>query len=187
MESPDAVVAAVLQWSAAVIEQPHRIFGNLPVCPYAKAARLKNAIRFEVLPFDPDDPFRSGGEIMVLMREFLSDPTRETLFVIHPEQTALGAPELLSFVARLNARLMADEAMSCLQVFEAHPQSDFRVGNVYTRRSPFPSFQALRRSLLKSASDSLLGSQYYDHFTPQMLEMVGMPRNDEPIECSEKR
>lgn len=177
----------MLQWSADVIEQPHRLFGNLPICPFAKAARLKNAIRFEVLPFDPDDRFASGGEIMVLMREFLSDPTYETLFVIHPEQTALGAPELVSFVARLNARLATDEATSCLQVFEAHPRSDFRVGNVYTRRSPFPSFQALRCSLLKSASDSLLGSHYYDHFTPQMLKMVGMPRDDETVECLEKR
>ena len=187
MESPEAVVAAVLQWSKAVIEQPHRRFGNLPICPFAKAARLKNAIRFEVLPFDLDDPLESSGEIMVLMGEFLSDPIHETLFVIHPEQTALGARDLVSFVARLNARLATDEITSCLQVFEAHPRSDFRVGNVYTRRSPFPSFQALRRALLKSASDSLLGSHYYDQFTPQMLEMVGMPRDDERVECLEKR
>jgi hypothetical protein len=124
---------------------------------------------------------------MILLREFLGDPSHETLFVIHPEPTAFGAPELESFVARLNDRLAADEAACGLQVFEAHPRSEFRVGNVYTRRSPFPSFQALRRSLLKSASDSLLGSHYYDQFTPQMLEMVGMPRDDERVECSGRR
>ena len=48
----------------------------------------------------------------------------------------------------------------------------------YTRRSPFPSFQVLSRELLKTASDSLLGSRYYDHFTAAMLKMVGMPRDD---------
>jgi hypothetical protein len=43
-----------------------------------------------------------------------------------------------------------------LQAFEAHPESRFQVGGVYTRRSPYPSFQVLSRVLLKKGSDSLL-------------------------------
>ena len=58
----------------------------------------------------------------------------------------------------------------------AHPDSSFRVGDVYTRRSPFPSFQVLSRALLKKGSDSLLDSPYYARFTPEMLYAVGMPR-----------
>jgi hypothetical protein len=72
--------------------------------------------------------------------------------------------------------------MSTLQAFEAHPLSEFCVGGVYTRRSPFPSFQVLSRALLKTASDSLLGSRYYDRFTPAMLKMVGMPRDESQAE-----
>jgi hypothetical protein len=77
----------------------------------------------------------------------------------------------------LNARLAVSAVTRDFQAFEAHPDSEFSIGGVYTRRSPYPSFQVLRRSLLKDASDSLLGSSYYNHFTPEMLDAVGMPRD----------
>jgi hypothetical protein len=76
--------------------------------------------------------------------------------------------------------MLADASTCHFQVFEAHPDSQFCVGGVYTRRGPYPSFQVLSRALLKTSSDSLLGSQYYDQFTPEMLKMVGMPRNGTP-------
>src|SRR5207245_2145443 len=98
----------------------------------------------------------------------------ETLFVIHPDSRQ-SLPALLAFVARLNVR-MAESELSPLQAFEAHPESNFRVGNIRTRRSPYPSFQVLSRALLKKASDSLLDSTYYSQFSPEMLRAVGMPR-----------
>jgi len=71
---------------------------------------------------------------------------------------------------------MAESELSPLRAFEAHPESNFRVGNIHTRRSPYPSFQVLSRALLKKASDLLLGSTYYSQFSPEMLRAVGMPR-----------
>ena len=180
--TPDEIVAAMERWSEEFIEQPHHIVGDLPVCPFAKAARRKKSIRFEVLPFDAGDPFERDGTILTLVREFPQQPEMETLFVIHPEPTQIGAKTLEAFVARLNARLAREPSTRMLQAFEAHPQSEFCVGGVYTRRSPYPSFQVLSRALLKSASDSLLGSPYYDHFTPTMLKMVGMPRDEAATE-----
>jgi len=49
------VIDAVVRWSEGFIEQPHEIFGDLPVCPFARAARLKQTIRFEVRRFCLDD------------------------------------------------------------------------------------------------------------------------------------
>jgi len=177
--TPTDIVAAMERWSEEFVEQPHHVVGDLPVCPFAKAARLKKCIRFEVLQFDPDDPLERDGAILTLAREFLQRPELETLFVIHPEPAGIGARALERFVARLNTRMAAQPSTRTLQAFEAHPRSEFCVGGVYTRRSPYPSFQLLSRALLKAASDSLLGSRYYDHFTPAMLKLVGMPR-DEP-------
>jgi hypothetical protein len=176
MKNPRDIVGAMLQWSEDFIEKPNWVFGDLPVCPFAKAARLKQTIRFEVTPFDLDDPLEHGGAIMNLALSLLRDRTVETLFVIHPDPNQVEARELEAFVARLNERLAASDVTSDLEAFEAHPDSKFSVGGVYTRRAPYPSFQILRRSLLKSASDSLLGSAYYDQFTPDMLRAVGMPR-----------
>lgn len=177
MKSRDDVIAQMLRWSHDFIEQPHRAFGGLPICPFAKAAWLRQSIRFEVLSFSASDPFEPDGRVMTLIGEFLADGKLETLFVIHPEPEQIGARALEAWVARLNARLAARAHTHCLQVFEAHPQSEFCIGDVHTRRSPYPSFQVLRRSLLKDASDALLGSAYYDHFTPEMLRAVGMPHD----------
>jgi hypothetical protein len=171
------IVDAVVRWSEEFIEQPHEIFGGLPVCPFARAARLKQTIRVEVRHFDLDDTLEPDGELMSLVREFAQDATAghlETLFVIHPDSRE-NLPALLAFVARLNAR-MSESELSEFQAFEAHPESDFRVGSLYTRRSPYPSFQVLSRALLKKASDSLLDSPYYSRFSPEMLRAVGMPR-----------
>ena len=143
MKSPRDVIGAMLQWSEDFY-------------PFAKAARLKKTLRFEVMPFDLDDPLEHGGAVVSLALSLLRDPTLETLFVSHPHPDQLQARELEAFVARLNNRLAASDVTGDLEAFEAHPDSEFSVGGVYTRRAPYPSFQILRRSLLKSASESLL-------------------------------
>jgi hypothetical protein len=171
-----AVLDAVIRGSEQFIEQPHQVFGGLPVCPFARAARLKQTIRFEIRPFALDDPLGLDGDIMALVREFADQAasgTLETLFVIHPD-TRQALPDLLGFVTRLNSRLAAGE-LSEFQVFETHPGSDFCVGGVYTRRSPYPSFQVLSQTLLKKGSDSPLDTRYYARFSSAMLHAVGMP------------
>lgn len=175
MKSRDEITAEMLRWSEHFIEEPHPVFGGLPICPFAKAARLKRSIRFEVLSF-ASDPLEPDGRVMHLIGEFLGDEDLETLFIIHPETGRIDARALEAWIERLNARLAVSVVTRDLQAFEAHPDSEFSIGGVYTRRSPYPSFQILRRSLLKDASGSLLGSSYYDHFTPEMLAAVGMPR-----------
>jgi hypothetical protein len=173
----DDVIDAVIKWSEEFVEQPHELFGGLPICPFARAARIKQTIRFEVHPFELDDPLEPNGDILTLVREFVKETSAgrlETLFVIHPDP-GQALSNLLAFVARLNSR-MADGDLYEFQAFEAHPASQFCVGNLYTRRSPYPSFQVLSRALLKKGSDSLLDSPYYSRFSPEMLRAVGMPR-----------
>jgi hypothetical protein len=175
----DAIVAEVLAWSAGELEAPHPVFGGLPVCPFARAARVRQAIRFEVRAFSADEPVEPGSALLNLVGDFAEEEAagrRETLFVIHPQRDAMPAPALERFVARLDRRLRAVPRLAGLRVFEAHPESNFQIGGVYTRRGPYPSFQVLSHARLKATSDTLRSAGYYDHFTPQMLRAVGMPR-----------
>ena len=178
-EQAESVVGEVLAWSAEALEIPHPVFGRLPICPFARAARLKDTIRFEVRAFSVDDPLERDGSLLRLVSDFAREEAagqRETLFVIHPQRRAISAAALVDFVARLDRRLRTLPRLEGLRVFEAHPDSEFQVGSVYTRRGPYPSFQVLSHRRLKAASDSLQGAGYYDHFTPAMLRAVGMPR-----------
>jgi hypothetical protein len=181
MQTDDAgtIVREVLAWSVDALEQRHAGFGDLPICPFARATRLKQAIRFEVRAFSVSDRLGPGSALLRLVSDFADQDTagrHETLFVIHPQRDAMSAHALQRFVARLERRLRAVPRLAGLRVFEAHPESEFRVGGVYTRRGPYPSFQVLSHARLKASSDSLQNTGYYDRFTPAMLRAVGMPR-----------
>jgi hypothetical protein len=179
VDQADAIVAEVLAWSAGTLEAPHSVFGGLLVCPFARAARLKRAIRFEVRAFSFSDPIESESTLLELIGDFAQEEAPgdcETLFVIHPDRQAISATGLERFVVRLDRRLQVVPRLAGLRVFEAHPESEFQVGGVYTRRGPYPSFQVLSHSRLKATSDTLRGAGCYDRFTPAMLRAAGMPR-----------
>jgi hypothetical protein len=75
---PDQVIAAMQRWSEEFIERPHWVVGDLPICPFAKAARLKKTVHFEVLPFDVADPLESNGAILTLVGELPRHQERNT-------------------------------------------------------------------------------------------------------------
>jgi hypothetical protein len=125
MKSGDEIVSEILRGPEDAIEKRHRIFGDLPVCPFARAARLKRSIHFEVLPVALEDPLGREGAIMELAVKLVRDPLLETLFVVHPDPSGVNADALAAFVTRLNSRLAAEDVTSDLQAFEAHPASSF--------------------------------------------------------------
>jgi hypothetical protein len=65
---PATPVVTSREGAAKFIEQPHEVFGGLPVCPFARAARLKQTIRFEIRPFALDDPLELDGDIRYYAR-----------------------------------------------------------------------------------------------------------------------
>jgi hypothetical protein len=180
MAPGDLVITAMRSWSESFVERPHPVFGGLPVCPFARPARARDAIQFEVQPFSADDPLAPGGLLMRQIAAFAEAEAvgrRETLFVIHPDPRAISAAALEGLVARLNAALVGTPTLAHLRAFEAHPESAFCVEGVYTRRSPYPSFQILSHGRLKATSDALLKTPYYRRFTPEMLRALGVPRH----------
>ena len=153
MNVHDDIIATMLRWSENFVERPHAVVGNLPLCPFAKAARLNRTIQWEVRPFASNDPLNDNSELLTLVRDFSQDSTFETLFVIHPEPATVSSPELDALVARLNTRLMAHPELSDLRAFDAHPNSFFQIGGLHTRRAPYPSFQILSHRVLTSTSN----------------------------------
>ena len=69
MQADDAgtIVTEVLTWSAGALEERHPIFGGLPICPFARAARLTQAIRFEVRAFSVSDELGPGSDLLRLV------------------------------------------------------------------------------------------------------------------------
>jgi hypothetical protein len=147
-QQSDAVIAATRAWvDKAVI--------GLNLCPFAKAAQIKNQVRYTVSDASDVD-------------ELLADLTSElqTLAAIDPIQvdtTLVIHPSVLTNFLDYNDFLdAADTAIDelglsgCIQLASFHPQYQFAdsapddIEN-YTNRSPYPTLHLLRESSIERA------------------------------------
>jgi hypothetical protein len=136
------------------VEQPHPTFGNLPVCPFARKARLENRIEFTVLELT-----RAG--IHALLPSFIANAALDMLICIDPRKDGLSSPEVYQLVQALNQEL----PIMNLMALGGHPQDPFKIDDLYTRRDPYPNVQLLRLDVGERAHQSIKDSPYYDRWT----------------------
>jgi len=159
------------QYLSETLEQPHPAFGNLPICPFAKQARLKGQIRFFVYAFSSND-LDASSPLLNEVEQFLHLQQHQVLFIIHPDRQGIKFDQLLNFVTQLNQQLQSFR----LTAFGGHPDDLFNIQGINTRQEPYPNLTIQSVEKLKQASDSLKNTRYYDNWTPDMLESVGYPR-----------
>jgi len=176
MPETEHVIAAMTQYLQDVLEQPHPVFGGMPICPFAKHARLENKIDFQVYRFQSKD-LEPASPLIQKIQHFAQQqcaqtPAHDVLFVIHPDQQAMSCLALKEFVEHLNRPLQTLQ----LTAFGGHPEDDFNIQGVLTRREPYINLTIQAIAKLKRASASLATTHYYDHWTPEALQAVGYPR-----------
>jgi hypothetical protein len=164
----EAVIAEMMAYLQDFVEVPHPVFNNLPVCPFARKARLDNAIQFQVYPFTPHD-LGPKSKFMELVTAFTQNDDAEILIMIHPQPTAMSAVEMESFVEALNPQLAPLELLA----FGGHPADDFNIQGVYTRRSPYPHLSIQFTPFLNQVTQPLRDTGYYRHWTPADLDAIG--------------
>ncbi|MEG5224142.1 MULTISPECIES: hypothetical protein [unclassified Microcoleus] len=171
-ESDKEIIESTLRWMTEFVELPHPVFSDLPICPFTKKARLANQILFKIERFSALTEFDRDSDIMKSIHEFYNSEF-EIMVVINPEKTAITAPETKELIDKLN-RQISDLG---LLAFHAHPQEDFNIDGLHTRRMPYPGFTVQVNSKLKPASDALEKTEYYKNWTAQQLKYFGIPRN----------
>ena len=149
--SPERVIAETRAWvDRAVI--------GLNLCPFAKAAQVRNQVRYVVS--DATDPEALCAQLVEEL-QFLAgaDPAQvETTLLIHPGTLA----DFLDFNAFLDVADAAVEDLGyagVLQVASFHPRFQFEgtdaddVTNA-TNRSPYPTLHLLREESIDKAVDA---------------------------------
>jgi hypothetical protein len=175
LEDCDAqVIHLMVEYMKEFLEKPHPILGDMPLCPFARKARLEDRILYKVVRFGARGDFHPNSPVMKIISEFCQEGRYEVLLVIHPEKQAITQFQLQEFIDSLNKQI----SDSGLVAFGGHPDEDFNIQDVYTRQEPFLNFTVQTKQLLKKASDSLLKTDYYKNWTPDNLRYVGMPRGD---------
>jgi len=150
----DEIVREYGRYIIEFVEQPHPNLGNLPVCPFARKARLENRVQFEVLELTRE-------RILALVPKFAANPELHMMICIHPHKDGLSSAKIYRLVELLNQTLPALN----LSALGGHPDDPFNIDGLYTRREPYPNIQLLRLDVGERAHQSIKDSGYYDRWT----------------------
>jgi hypothetical protein len=144
------------------VERPQEKFGGLPVCPFAKKARLRGEYEFRVLELTRD--------ALLALASLFDDTKLHLIICVDPRVDGLTATEARELARELNATLLDMNLMAT----SSHPDDDFNIEGLYTRRSPHPAIHLMRYDIGDGAYKSLLNSRYYDRWTERDF-IVGFP------------
>jgi hypothetical protein len=157
----EEIVRELIQYIIDFVERPHPKLGNLPVCPFARKARLENRIRFEVRAL-------TRSAILGLVPLFEAEPELHMVICIHPNKDGMSSEEVRRVVGELNETLPAMNLMA----LGAHPEDNFNIDGLYTRREPYPNIQLLRLDIGERAADSLKNTGYYGRWNEDNMRDV---------------
>ena len=164
----DKIISQMIQYLETVLEQPHAIFGGLPICPFAKKARLQNKILYKVMALQAVE-LTLNAELIQAIEEFYAAACYEVMLVISPDTTALSVHQVNQLVANLNEKLVPLK----LVVFGGHPDDDFNIQGVRTRQEPYINLTVQPLEILKAASRNLQETNYYQHWSSENLRHIG--------------
>lgn len=163
------VLNYMLDYIQHTIEAPQLVFGGMPICPFARKARLTDKFLYKVYEFSKSD-LQPHSELMTLIQEFGQQEHYELLLVIHPEPKAFNLEEMHEFTNCVNQLIVSFGLLA----FDGHPQDDFNIHGVYTRKAPYIHFTVQLQDQVKQASDVLQRTSYYQNWTHQHFKYVGM-------------
>jgi hypothetical protein len=167
------VRAQMLSYIQNTLEATHRVFSGLPICPFARAARLQNKIEIWVHPFTVLD-WSANSLVYRKIQRFLQCAEQDVLLIVHPDPEAIRFSDLNQFVERLNETFHPFG----LIVFGGHPEDAFEVNGFRTRRDPFINFTVQKVEKLLSARKSLAqNTNYYKLWDKVALETVGFKQD----------
>jgi hypothetical protein len=168
------LINLMVEYMKEFLEKPHPVFGGLPVCPFARKARLEDRILYKVDRFWPHTDLNPDSSVIRIISEFCQENRYEVLLVIHPENQVMTRFEMQKFIDCLNEKISA----AGLVAFGGHPADDFNIQGVYTRQEPYIHFTVQSKQLLNQASAALMKTDYYNNWTPENLRYIGFPRRE---------
>lgn len=163
MDKNKIIIDTAIKHIIDFIEKPNPILSNMPICPFAKKARLGGKLRFEVLEF------YSANDVLPLILTMTRQ--HELMQVIHPG--TLTCSNLYDISGELNLKLPS----LGLQSFCGHPEDQFNIAGLYTRREPFPTIQVIWMDMAKLAEEKT-SDKYYKNWKPENFIYTNLIPNE---------
>lgn len=152
------ILDEIAAYMKAFIEKPCDVFGGLPVCPFAKKARTEGRIDFQVGPFSLEDA-KDESELMKKIRAFGQQDQFQVIMFVHPDKTGLNFEDLNIIIKAIEEKIKPD-----FRIFGGHPDDDYQVQGVYTRKDPYPNFQVISVKLLEESRAKIDKTDYFKNY-----------------------
>ena len=144
------------------VEVPHPAFGNMPPCPYARQARLRDKIDFYQLHDNEPDS-------NIWTRISNTDFNKLDVLVVICPSTRFSAHEAHKTCRKLNKTFWDDDIV----VLEDHPLHKEKVAGVAMSNGKYCLFLVQKRSKLTKFSNTLKKtSDYYKNWKKKELDDV---------------
>jgi hypothetical protein len=164
-----AIVREFTRYIVNFVEQPKPEMGNLPVCPFARKARLNNRMRIEVVELSLD-------AVMARVSSFTQEPKLDVVICVHPQRDGRSCTEVYRLAEELNQLVPALNLLA----LAGHPDDPFNIDGLYTRREPYPNIQLLRLDVGERAYKSIENSGYYQRWTEENFLIPGWSPKADP-------
>jgi hypothetical protein len=157
------------EWMKKFVEKPHPLLGNMPPCPFARKARLRNRIKIvEVGPAEPNSRF------LELCGEYDFDKVDVLMMVCDPARWSWE--QTFQLRVQMNEQLKDRDIV----ILEDHPDYKETVAGIPMSNGRYCILFAQRLSRMNDFSKKLKETtDYYDHWSESELADVVIWRDPE--------
>lgn len=161
---PKTITKEILEWSENFLEIPSKKLGGWSVCPYAKAARLKNEVKIVEVEHSKDFLYTVTSEARTIKEQ------NKKLVVVACDDFNIEAEELGCYIDALNYAYVYNDVY--LMPFHPHDDGEeveFLEDNLETENE-FYMVLIQPYNELEKASESLQKKGYYKNWDKEYYQ-----------------
>lgn len=148
MYNAEIILEEMIEYQKSFVEKPHAATNGMPICPFAKKARLDNDILYVIEPF-------CLPRMVEKVKEWSNSGYR-VLTLIDPNKD-MPLDEFMAFYSKFEAEMPKD-----LDLSDSHPEHPFTTNGLYTRRDPYPNIQVTHLKDFEELQRKLKKTRYYN-------------------------
>jgi hypothetical protein len=148
-----STISTITKYLIEFVETCHPTFKNMPICPLAKKARINDTINYQFVQLNHIESYQEKITQFKLQLD-----KKEVLFLL--AEKPITNQEIETITDALT-ELHGNE----LQLFAFHPDSQFEMEGLFTRRMPSPGIIVQRNTDVEIREKALKKTRYYDNLT----------------------
>ena len=155
----DLIRRQMHEWLVDFVEKPNPMLNDWAPCPYARRARISD--RFAI-------KFATADQLINVIAQAAQELEHQDVIAVCVDPTEIVPTDLAQLVLDQNQLLMPADIV----LLEDHPEAEEWVNGVKMNFGHCAIVFVQKLSMINQASEQLLSSGYYDHWSKENLDAV---------------